>query len=89
MAVSRLKRLNSDLEKLIPLTQAEVNALPNGAKVLILWSGGNGPHKYTLQRFAGKLYTCDEVTGRPQHCVDFVGLEKPFTRVWLIVEKEV
>ncbi len=32
------------------LTQEEVDRLPNGARVQIVWSGGNGPHAYTIQR---------------------------------------
>lgn len=31
------------------LTPAEIRALPDGAKVLVRWCGGNGPHLYTLR----------------------------------------
>jgi hypothetical protein len=33
-----------------PLTQEEVNALPVGTRVIIIWAGGNGPHRYTILR---------------------------------------
>ena len=32
------------------LTQAEVDALPDGTRVRIKWTGGNGPHEYTTRR---------------------------------------
>lgn len=35
-------------EKPAPLTQAEVDALPDGAEIIVTWSGGNGPHRYTV-----------------------------------------
>lgn len=31
------------------LTQSEVDALPDGARVVVTWCGGNGPHEYTLR----------------------------------------
>lgn len=31
------------------LTPAEIRALPDGAKVLVRWCGGNGPWFYTLR----------------------------------------
>lgn len=30
------------------LTQEQVDALPEGAEVVVTWSGGNGPHRYTI-----------------------------------------
>jgi hypothetical protein len=30
------------------LTQAEVDELPHGSAVRVIWSGGNGPHYYTV-----------------------------------------
>ncbi len=32
------------------LTQAEVDALPDGTRIVVTWSGGNGPHEYVLRR---------------------------------------
>ncbi len=29
-----------------PLTLEAVRALPDGVRILVLWSGGNGPHEY-------------------------------------------
>jgi len=31
------------------LTQAEVNALPEGTLIEVIWSGGNGPHRYRVE----------------------------------------
>jgi hypothetical protein len=33
-----------------PLTQEQVDALPDGATVEVIWSGGNGPHRYRIIR---------------------------------------
>ena len=35
------------------LSQAEVNALPEGTDVLIKWHGGNGPHPYEIDCIEG------------------------------------
>lgn len=35
---------------LVPLSQADVDALPDGAAIRVTWSGGNGPHSYVLRR---------------------------------------
>jgi hypothetical protein len=32
-----------------PLSAKEAEALPDGARVVILWSGGNGPCEYTVR----------------------------------------
>lgn len=32
------------------LTEAEIVALPDGARIVVTWSGGNGPHEYILRR---------------------------------------
>ena len=65
-----------------PLSQAEVNDLAAGARVLVTWSGGNGPHEYTVQvdkwgnraAYAFGVF-CDYLTEVGQH---------PLTQVWLI-----
>lgn len=31
-----------------PLTVEEIKALPEGAEVVVTWSGGNGPHRYRV-----------------------------------------
>jgi hypothetical protein len=33
-----------------PLTAGQVEGLPDGTEVEIIWSGGNGPHRYRIQR---------------------------------------
>lgn len=38
------------------LTQAEVDKLPDDTKILVIWSGGNGPHEYTTWRYNDTTY---------------------------------
>lgn len=38
------------------LTQAEVDALPDGTRILVTWSGGNGPHEYVVRVIDGRRY---------------------------------
>jgi hypothetical protein len=33
-----------------PLTQSQVDALPDGTEVEVVWIGGNGPHRYKTVR---------------------------------------
>src|SRR5215471_12416576 len=33
-----------------PLTATQAADLPDGASILVTWSGGNGPHRYTAGR---------------------------------------
>lgn len=60
------------------LSQTEVNRLKNGTKVWIYWTGGNGPHKYTIetQNKVAWAKECDSV-------IDYVGYEVPRTLVAL------
>lgn len=64
------------------LTQEEVNALPSGTRVLILWTGGNGPYEYLSEKIeeGGPVF----IGATP---LDFVGMEYPFTLVWLLEKK--
>lgn len=32
------------------LTSDQIAALPVGTEIMVTWSGGNGPHKYTVDR---------------------------------------
>jgi len=66
------------------LTQEEVDALPEGTEVVITWSGGNGPHRYTISKYQGASYTTITASGvsHPGHRIDFVG-PKPLTVVRL------
>lgn len=63
------------------LSQAEIDALPEGACVRVTWSGGNGPHEYEISRSGGVCAMRDGV---------FVGFlhmcgEYPLTQVWRAV----
>jgi hypothetical protein len=70
-----------------PLTQDQVNELPDGTEVVVIWSGGNGPHNY----FARHLVVQDThemyVVSKWSHAVvgflTYVGNEPYHTRVWL------
>jgi hypothetical protein len=54
-----------------------VDALPDGARVSVRWSGGNGPHEYTVERHHETVWAkeCKSV-------IDYVG-ERPLTEVRL------
>jgi hypothetical protein len=69
-----------------PLTQVEVEALLEGTAIVIIWSGGNGPHEYTVCRAAGRVYASRDPSleqMRTYNPIDFVGPEHFNTRVWL------
>jgi len=69
------------------LTQQEAEALPEGAKVCVTWSGGNGPHWYFVHidkwgnrqicsehfKHGAEFISVESVAGA------FIGLEKPAT----------
>ena len=68
------------------LTQQEAEHLPEGSKVRITWSGGNGPHNYVIHI---DKWGNPQIFYQPDNPhwfsrVDsvrnaFIGLEKPFT----------
>jgi hypothetical protein len=68
------------------LSQTEVNALPDGTRVWVRWSGGNGPWPYTISRLRnGITYArshLDVQFNTPGSAVDFVGKERFHTLVW-------
>lgn len=69
-----------------PLTADEVAELPSGVPIEVVWSGGNGPHRYQVFVDArGRRYAW---SGSPRmemyNPLDFVGLERFHTRVWLV-----
>lgn len=78
-----------------PLSRQEVEALPSGTPVIIVWSGGNGPHRYTVRRIPGGLVAADSwEDDHEQWDVDGKGLDGPsafvgtapmHTRVWRVV----
>ena len=65
-----------------PLSEAEIAALPDGAAILVIWSGGNDPHRYTLKRRNGRAYATMEF--EVFHELDFIGFEQPYTQVWAL-----
>lgn len=73
----------------VPLTQEEVDNLSAGTKVVITWTGGNGPHMYEINKRENddKSYVKDHNpnAGWWDGEIDFVGPEKPYTIVTLAV----
>ena len=70
-------------------TQEEVNNLPDGTKVMITWSGGNGPWEYIIRQTEHGVYVEDTVTKKINYgsgIVNFVGNGKIHTKVWLVPE---
>lgn len=63
-----------------PLTQAEVDALPEGTEIWVKWSGGNGPHRYGLTHYFGRP-AADTMPPSYAHSLDMCG-EHPLTQVW-------
>jgi hypothetical protein len=66
----------TDEEKSRLLTQQEVNELDEGTRVMVKWSGGNGPHEYEIRQGSNGPH----IDGTP---LDYVGTERPRTRVFL------
>jgi molybdopterin biosynthesis enzyme MoaB len=72
-----------------PLTAEEVEALPEGTPVVIIWSGGNGPHRYRItvddygRRYADAYGEGIGEQFRWYNPLRFVGQERFHTRVWL------
>lgn len=69
-----------------PLTQEEVDNLPAGTKVVITWSGGNGPHEYTIHKrdYSGSFVKeSNPNAGSYDGEIDFVGEKSPYTVVTL------
>ena len=71
-----------------PLSQEEVDTLSAGTEVVITWSGGNGPHIYTIHKREGdnSSYVKDHNpnAGWWDGEIDFVGPERPHTIVTLL-----
>lgn len=74
-----------------PLTKEEVWALPIGTRIIVVWSGGNGPHRYTFDREGDEFPPVAKSDHEPSWSFDyegknldgFVGQEPMHTRVWL------
>jgi hypothetical protein len=70
-----------------PLLEEEVDQLAEGTPVVVIWTGGNGPHQYVLHvcdRDPGTRYVWDGQNERLRHYnpLRFVGTERYNTRVW-------
>jgi hypothetical protein len=66
------------------LSAAEVEALPVGTRVQIVWCGGNGPHHYTLGRNVwGEVTTVTDGTEAVLR-LDRVGPERYHHRITLV-----
>jgi hypothetical protein len=69
------------------LTRQETEALAEGTKVRVTWSGGNGPHWYSIHidKWGNRRICSDRcsVTGEPLSVESVaaagIGLEKPAT----------
>lgn len=67
-----------------PLTPEEIMALPDGARVVVVWDGGNGPYEYVVSR--------DERPGAiigfavPDYPKLCVGWQMDAKHVWLVKE---
>lgn len=71
------------------LTQAEVNHLPQGTRVRITWSGGNGPHEYVIRDFDGNPYAARIDDGVVVGPIYGVGPRQPLTQVEIVAKTEV
>ena len=69
-----------------PLTADELAALPEGTPITVLWSGGNGPHRYLIHHDAHGVYAAS-VDGNPRlltyNPLTFIGRERFHTQVRL------
>lgn len=71
------------------LTQEEVEALPEGTPITVIWSGGNGPANYTVTHSPMGVVCARHQSDPPDYYdfvgrrLTFVGSERWHTRVWL------
>jgi len=74
-----------------PLTAEEVASLAHGTEVVIIWSGGNGPHHYWIWRTPdGMAYARSDSEDEGEFLrlslwkdpISFVGNQRFHTRVW-------
>lgn len=69
-----------------PLLAYEVEALPEGTPVTVIWSGGNGPHRYVISVDEhGRRYVWNGTSERLRFYNPLLnaGQERYQTRVWL------
>ena len=71
------------------LSQAEVDALEEGALIDVTWTGGNGPHEYRVGIKHGRRYAM--LFGADGHVVgalDFVGKAGYYTHVRRLLDSD-
>lgn len=69
------------------LTQEEVNRLADGTAVAVVWPGGNGPHRYSVERVDGAGEPFAMTTGSDGSDglrLTKVGRGENQTQVWLL-----
>lgn len=75
-----------------PLDAEAILGLADGTPIVVMWSGGNGPHHYTVQRSAGLVVAASswevehDQLDPDKDLERFVGQERYHTRVWLDAE---
>lgn len=71
------------------LTAEEVARLEEGTPIIVIWEGGNGPHRYRVaidrhgQRYAAPVHHGGGSRMEFYNPLEFVGRERYHTRVWL------
>ena len=74
----------TELELSSLLTQEEVNALPNGTKIMVKWSGGHGPYEYfVVNRHGDAFAVTDKDRTSWGHRLEFVGKNRFNDRVFI------
>ena len=64
------------------LTMEEVVELEPGTRIVVTWSGGNGPHEYKVGRWYDEVVACCLPPSEGiRHLLDFIGPASPFTVV--------
>lgn len=75
------------------LLREDFDALADGTPIVVLWSGGNGPHNYILRWQNGLPYAEWQSSNTPTYMtlgdpMSFVG-EYPLTQVWVDHRKSI
>lgn len=63
------------------LSQEQIDQLPDGTAIEVVWSGGNGPHRYEIKRFRGVVYAFDGQNNVFVSPLVWVGTSSPSTTV--------
>lgn len=76
-----------------PLTIGELGALPEGTPLVVIWSGGNGPHRYVLvwewrMPHAARPDDLENSRMRTYNPLSRIGAMWYHTRVWRCAEPE-